>query len=131
MKTKHLLSLLLVILFTTTTFAQKSNAEKIIGCWVLKKMEFAQPDADAPKLSEEAMNSYVCFEKDGTFITRLGGQETNVVKGNYKLSTDGKKLSQSRDIDEEGIDEEAEITVLTDKLLELKHEFGTMYFVRK
>ena len=131
MTTKNLISLLLVILFTTTTFAQKSNAEKILGCWVLKKMEFTEAKPDDVNLSEEAMNSYVCFEKDGTFITRLGGQETNVVKGSYQLSADGKNLSQSRDIDDEGNDEEAEIMVLNDKKLELKHEFGTMYFEKK
>ena len=94
-------------------------------------MEFAEAKPDDANLSAEAMNSYVCFEKDGTFITRLGGQETNVVKGNYQLSADGKNLSQSRDVDDAGNDEEAEIMVLNDKKLALKHEFGTMYFERK
>ncbi|WNM18800.1 lipocalin family protein [Flavobacterium capsici] len=131
MNTKHLLCSLLVLLVTATTFAQKSNAEKILGCWVLKKMEFSNPANDAPELSEEAMNSYVCFEKDGTFTTRLGGNESEVVKGKYQISADGKTLTQSRDIQDEGNDEQAEISVLDDTKLELKLEFGVMYFVRK
>lgn len=129
MKIKHLLYLLVVA--TATSFAQQSNAEKVLGCWVLKKMEFSNPNEKTPELSEENMNTYVCFEKDGTFTTRLGGNESDVVKGKYQISADGKTLTQSRDIQDEGNDEQAEITVLNDKAMELKLEFGVMYFVRK
>lgn len=131
MKTKNLISSLIIFFFITSTLAQKSNAEKIVGCWVLKKMEFSNPTDDAPKLSEEAINSYVCFENDSTFITRLGGQESNVVEGKYQISADGKTLTQTRDYDAEGTDEKAEIAVLDDKIMELKLEFGMMHFVKK
>ena len=130
MNPKNLLNLL-IILFATTAFAQKTNAEKLIGCWVLKSMNYSKPLPDKLKLSKEAMNSTVCFDVDGKFITELGGENPLTVKGNYNLSVDGKTLSQSREVKDHDTDEEAEITQLDEKKLALTLEFGTMIFEKK
>ncbi|MGV9004657.1 hypothetical protein [Flavobacterium sp.] len=131
MKSKNLLTLLILFLFIATSFAQKSNAKSIIGCWVLKSMEYSKPLPDKLKLSDDAMNSTVCFDADGKFITQLGGENPLTVKGNYTLSADGKILSQSREVKDQDVDEEAEITQLDEKKLAMKLEFGTMIFERK
>lgn len=130
MKPKNLLNLL-IILFATTAFAQKTNADKLIGCWVLKSMNYSKPLPDNLKISKEAMNSNVCFDANGKFITELGGENPLTVKGKYNLSADGKTLSQSREVKDQDIDEQAEITQLDEKKLALTLEFGTMIFERK
>jgi hypothetical protein len=131
MTAKYRISILFVVFFMAISYSQNTNAEKILGCWVLKKMVYTDSIANSPTLSEEAINSYVCFENNGRFITRIGGQESKVVNGTYHISTDGTTLFQSSSIDLEDTAEQAEIALLTDKILELKVEFGIMSFERK
>lgn len=111
--------------------AQKNNAEKIIGCWIFKKIEFINPNDFSEEIIKEAKNTEVCFDTNGKFTTIKPGANAATITGVYSLSADGKTLSQKRDVSSEGIDEDAEIVVLDAENLTFKLEFGTMYLERK
>ena len=111
--------------------AQKSNAEKIIGCWIFKTFEFVNPDEFSKEIIKEAQNTEVCFDTNGKFTTIKPGTNAVTITGVYSLSADGKTLSQKRDVSSEGIDEDAEIVLLDAENMTFKLEFGTMLLQRK
>ena len=111
--------------------AQKSNAEKIIGCWTFKTFEFVNPDEFSKEIIKEAQNTEVCFDTKGKFTSTKSGANAFTITGVYSLSEDGKTLSQKRDIATDGIDEDAEIVVLDAENLIFKLEIGKMYLERK
>lgn len=111
--------------------AQKSNAEKIIGCWIFKTFEFVSPNEFSKEIIKEAQNTEVCFDTNGKFTTIKTGTNAATITGVYSLSADGKTLSQKRDFSSEGIDEDAEIVLLDAENMTFKLEFGTMLLQRK
>lgn len=117
------------------TVAQKTNAEKILGCWVFKKIEFKTQNDFSDQVAKEALNSVVCFTPDGKFTTTMAEAGSTPVSGSYEVSADGKTMTQKKDSsDDEGfesIEEDAEIEFLDDKQLIFKFGLGTIYFDRK
>jgi hypothetical protein len=128
--TKSLL-ILLVVLTSSTAMAQKENAEKILGCWVFKKIEYPS-EIDTPNDRAPSPNSVtVCFETAGKYTTTMVSS-TEVITGKYQISEDGNTINQQRDIQEEGtVDEAATIEFPDDKTIILKLEFASLYFERK
>lgn len=121
---------LLIAFSTFNAAAQKTNAEKIVGCWVFKKMEFNAEYDFSEQLIKQTLNTVVCFDTNGKFTSAKTG--STPVKGSYNISADGKTLSQKRDFSEDGsVDEDASIELLDDKHLQFKLDFGIMHFERK
>jgi hypothetical protein len=123
----------LFILSTSKSLAQKDNAEKILGCWILKKIEFTTKDDYSEELIKHAQNSLVCFTVDGKFTTTLAKTDEPII-GSYKISDNGKMMSQKSDLSDEDfvkIENDAEIEFLDDKQLVIKIESTTTYFERK
>lgn len=120
---------LLFTLASSAAQAQKSNAEKILGCWQFKEMQLSAPNEFSNELIKQAQNTVVCFTADGKFKTTKPNAAP--ISGTYTLSDDGKTIIQSRDIADESIDENAEIQFLDDKMLIFKLEFGVISFDHK
>ncbi len=134
MRNLKLFIYLLLTLTTANSFAQKDNAEKIIGCWILKKIEFSAKDEYSDELIKLAQNSLVCFSTDGKFTTTLAQPDATPMTGSYKISENGKTMSQKSDLSDEAfvrIENDAEIEFLDDKHLIFKFELTTTYFDRK
>ena len=126
---KTFLLLTFTLLFSKS-IAQKTNSEKILGCWSLKKMEFNANYDFAEELIKESKNSVVCFDSNGKFKTTKPGTSPITTNGSYKILLDGKKITQRRDLSDGNGEENAEIEFLDDKQLVLKLEIGFMYFER-
>ena len=118
-----------MLLLGTMAFSQKTNEKKILGCWTLKNMTFMAPDGESEALFKDAVNTEVCFLKDGKFTTKLPNT-TDLLKGSYHFSEDGKTLYQSRDVSDEGIDDPGQITLLDDKVLRFQTNGVEMEFER-
>ena len=126
------LFLSLCILSFLSNSAQKTNAEKILGCWVFKEIQFNNHENFSKELIKQAERSVVCFSSDGRIIMTKTADDTSPISGSFKISNDGKTLVQKRDLSDEGtIDDDAEIDFLDDKLLVFKVEFGKIAFERK
>ena len=126
------LFLSLCILSFLSNSAQKTNAEKILGCWVFKEIQFNNHENFSKELIKQAERSVVCFSSDGRIIMTKTADDTSPISGSFKISNDGKTLVQKRDLSDEGtIDDDAEIDFLDDKLLVFKVEFGKIVFKRK
>ncbi len=121
----------LFILSTSSSLAQKNNTEKILGCWIFKEIEFSEQVDFAEELIKNAKKTVVCFNSNGKYTSAKDETGSKTITGSYKISEDGKTLIQKRDISNDGVDENAEIEFLDDKLLVFKLEFGTMSFDRK
>ncbi len=124
--------LILLILFTTTTsHAQKENAQKIQGCWVFKKM-VAPASANIPQESMPPADSItVCFEANGKYTSTMANN-TAPITGQYQISADGKTITQQRDVQEENtFDEDAAIEFTNENSVILKLEYAHLYFERK
>jgi hypothetical protein len=119
------------VLSTLNSVAQKSNSDKILGCWEFKEIKFSEEVSFAEELIENARNTFVCFSSDGKFTSTKDKTTSKIISGSYQISEDGKTLIQKRDLPNDGVDENAEIDFLDDKLLIFKLEFGTMSFERK
>ena len=120
------------ILSTLNSTAQKINAEKIIGCWLFKEIQFNKQNNFSKEIIKQVEKSAVCFSVDGKFTATKTEDGFAPVMGTFKISDDGKTLIQKRDISEEGtVDDDAEIDFLDDKLLIFKLEFGKISFARK
>jgi hypothetical protein len=122
---------LMVVFSTMNVVAQKDNATKIVGCWILKKMELTDPKFMSAKMQEEALNSEVCFTADGKYSTAKRGKEQTQITGTYQFEDDGKTLTQKSDRNNGGMDEDATIALLNEQELVFEIEIGKMYFVRK
>jgi len=122
---------LVVVFFTMKVVAQQDNATKIVGCWILKKMELVDPKFMTAKMQEEALNSEVCFSADGKYNTVKRGNEKTAITGTYQFENDGKTLAQKSDRNNGGMDEDATIALLNEQELVFEIEIGKMYFVRK
>lgn len=126
------LFLSLCILSFLSNSAQKTNAEKILGCWVLKEIQFNNRENFSEDLIKQSEKTSICFGADGRFVTTKATDGSAAITGSFKISIDGKKLVQKRDYSEEGsIDDDAEIAFVDDKLLVFKVEFGKIVFKRK
>jgi len=123
--------ILMLVLFkiTTVSFAQKSNAETILGCWKFKRIEFFEQNDFNQGLLLEAKNTLVCFDEKGKFINRKSGMDGEI-PGTYSLSSDGKTLFQKGDFEENDTNISAVIKKLDANYLVLEIEFGVMYFER-
>jgi len=122
---------LLLALSSVKVVAQQEHAAKIVGCWILNKMEFTDPETKSADLEKEAKNAVICFSAAGKFTTTKAGNGKAPIIGTYHLSADGKTLIEARDKNDEGVDDNATIAVLNEKELVLETEFGKMYFARK
>ena len=120
-----------VVFSTMKVVAQQDNATKIVGCWILKKMELVDPKFMTAKMHEEALNSEVCFSADGKYNTVKRGNEKTAITGTYQFENDGKTLTQKSDRNNGGMDEDAIIALLNEQELVFEIEIGKMYFVRK
>lgn len=128
---KNLLLAFLTLL-AANAFAQKTNAEKIVGCWVLTKMELNDKSYFPKDQLEETQKATVCFSADGKFVTTKGGKGIEPIEGTYQVSDDGKKLTQRRKASMEGVvDDDAALEFLDDNHLTFTLEFGKMHFERK
>jgi hypothetical protein len=129
----HLKSLLIlfILLITTTSLAQKENAQKIQGCWVFKKM-VAPASANIPQESMPPADSItVCFEANGKYTSTMTNN-TAPITGQYQISADGKTITQQRDVQEENtFDEDASIEFPNENSIILKLEYAHLYFERK
>ena len=122
---------LVVVFSTMKVVAQQDNATKIVGCWILKKMELVDPKFMTAKIQEEALNSEVCFSADGKYNTVKRGNEKTAITGTYQFENDGKTLTKKSDRNNGGMDEDATIALLNEQELVFEIEIGKMYFVRK
>lgn len=122
---------LLLALSSVKVVAQKENATKIVGCWILNKMEFADPKMKQADLEKEAKNAVICFSAEGKFTTTKPSNAQSPITGTYQISADGKTLIEARDKNDEGVDDNATIALLNEHELVLETEFGKMYFGRK
>lgn len=123
---------LLTFFSLTNVLAQKTNAEKIVGCWILKKIEFNSKDEYSEELIKESKNSRVCFDSSGKFVTTKEN-ETTPIEGIYKVLSDDKTITQKTTTSEDDvnqIDIDAQIVAIDDKHLSIKMEFGTIFFER-
>src|SRR5690606_31589742 len=120
-----------ILLISTLTWSQEGNEKKILGCWILKSMEFDSKEDYDEETVQQSLNSVVCFEAGGKFTTTLTNN-AGVVTGSYEVADNGTTLIQKHDDDmfNQG-DDSAEIRKLDKTHLVLKHEMGTMLFVRK
>lgn len=116
---------------TANAVAQNANSEKILGCWILKKIEFNTQNDFSEDFNQQAQNSVVCFNSDGKFTTTKAGNSAVPINGSYKILDDGKTVTQKKALADESVEEDAEIEFLDDKHLIFKIEFGSMYFDRK
>jgi hypothetical protein len=131
MKLLKPIGFLVICVIAGNAWSQKTNAEKILGCWTLKEMVSPEVEANDPEMIEAARNSVVCFDATGKFtMDRPGGIEPQM-SGTYKISPDGKTMTQGRDIQDHGVDQDGEIVTLDDKHFVVKTEMVTMYFERK
>lgn len=133
MRNLKVIILLIFVFSASNMIGQKSNAEKILGCWIFDKVEFASENDYSEILLKQAKNSVVCFTPNGKFNTSINGVDP--VSGTYSISADGKTMTQKRDSSgEENLIElemEAEIQSLDDAVLVFSTEFGIMHFKRK
>ena len=127
-----------IIIFTLFVFstidcvAQKTNAEKIVGCWTFKKIDFNAKYDFSEGLIQQFKNSIVCFNLNGKFTTNKAGTNSVPKNGSYKISDDGKTLTQKNDLSKKGVvTDDAKIEFLDVENLILKLEFGNIYFERK
>lgn len=131
MKSPKAILFILFLSFATKFTAQTTNAEKIIGCWTFKKIEFNGEYDFAKNLVEQAKDSKLCFNTEGKFTNIKGAITKN---GTYQITKDGKILTHkttSNDKIETGSSEinvNAEILIINETSLALKIEIGIMYF---
>lgn len=114
---------------TAKSVAQKSTSEKILGCWILKKIEYNTKLDFSEELIKEAQNTVVCFDAKGKFTSTKA--DSTPITGTYKVLEDGKTITQKRDISDGSVDEDAEFEFPDDTHLIFKLEFGSMQFERK
>jgi hypothetical protein len=130
MKNLKLILVVVLLLSISKSMAQSTNSQKIIGCWSLKNMEFTQKVENPTELINNALNTLICFNTEGKFTTTKAG-ETSVVTGKFKVSEDGKTLHQTRDVQDEGNDEDGQIVLIDEKQLIFKTDYVTLIFDRK
>ncbi|WP_298396692.1 hypothetical protein [Flavobacterium sp.] len=123
---------LLTFFSLTNVFAQKTNAEKIVGCWILKKIEFNSKDEFSEELIKDSKNSRVCFDSSGKFVTTKEN-ETTPIEGSYKVLSDDKTITQTTTSEDNvnQIEIDAQIVTIDDKNLSIKMELGIIYFERE
>ncbi|AWA30872.1 hypothetical protein HYN48_12725 [Flavobacterium magnum] len=107
----YLAALLLCSFFSIGSHAQSNVKELVIGCWKIDSVN--SPETGAQMDLPDGASSIVCLKKDGRFTTTTGSM---TVEGDYKISEDGKTMTQSMD---GGMQDEGEISV-TDTALEIK-----------
>jgi hypothetical protein len=130
MKNLKLILVVVLLLSISKSMAQSTNSQKIIGCWSLKNMVFTEKVENPTELINNALNTLICFNTEGKFTTTKAG-ETSVVNGKFKVSEDGKTLHQSRDLKDEGNDEDGQIVLIDEKQLIFKTDYVTLIFDRK
>ncbi|WP_395066276.1 hypothetical protein [Flavobacterium sp.] len=123
---KIILSLIL-ILTVSNSIAQKTNSDKIIGCWEITKFEFTPANNNSAALIKDALHAVVCFNSKGTFTSQKANDKT-IINGKFNLSTDGTTLFQSSEAQNEATEEDAKIELLDDRHLILKTEYFIMSF---
>lgn len=129
MKVYQKILTLVFFMITTVSFAQKSKAYTILGCWKFKRIEFFEQNDFNQELLLEAKNTLVCFDEKGKFTNRKSNAKDEI-RGIYSLSADGKTLFQKGDFDEYDTNISAVINKLDPNYLVLEIEFGVMYFER-
>lgn len=92
-------------------------------------MEFTQKVENPTELINNALNTIICFNSEGKFTNSKTG-ETSIISGKFKVSEDGKTLHQSRDVNDDGNDEEGQIVLITEKQLIFKTDYVTLRFDR-
>jgi len=55
MKYSKLICGLILLLSISSSFAQKTNAQKILGCWILTKMEYSNPEEGSDELIKRSL----------------------------------------------------------------------------
>ncbi len=83
--------------FFSNINAQKIDVSKLLGKWVFERYEFIDMENDTAEMKRLSQGLVLCFENGNKFITtmKMEGGETEVVKGTYKVSSDGKYLIQN------------------------------------
>ncbi len=115
-----------VLFFTliahSTLIAQKLTEEKLLGCWKIKSIEFLQANKDSAELTKNIKSIFTCFEKNGKFTTKLKNEvDVQIIgTGTFNISADGKTLTQKRGADDGGIDESAEVVMVSNEEVSFK-----------
>ncbi|AWI26919.1 hypothetical protein [Flavobacterium pallidum] len=99
------------LFFSISSHAQNTVKDKVVGCWKIDAVIAA--DSGQKMDIPDSQSSLVCLKKDGRFTTTTSGR---TVEGDYKVSEDGKTMTQKMD---GGMEEEGAIAV-TDAALEIK-----------
>lgn len=120
----------LLLFVCTNSIAQSNNTQKIIGCWKITKFELKTKTENSSELIKDVINTEICFDSKGNFTTKKV-KEKSIVYGKFNLSEDGKTLFQSSHIENNDLEENAEIEVLNEKTLTLKGDYFTMIFEKK
>lgn len=128
--------LFLIFIFSNTnSIGQETNAEKIIGCWTFKKIEFTEQHDFSEEIIKQTKNAILCFYADGKFTNTNSGKIQG--NGTYKISDDGKTITQKSDLTSEDMevdsqnDIDAKINFLNEHSLSFELDFGIMYLERK
>jgi hypothetical protein len=120
----------LLLFVCTNSIAQSTNTQKIIGCWKITKFEFKTKTENSSELIKDVINTEICFDSKGNFTTKKV-KEKSIVYGKFNLSEDGKTLFQSSHIENNDLEEIAEIEVLNEKTLIIKGYYFTLIFEKK
>ena len=119
------------VLSTLNTSAQKSNTEKILGCWTFKEIQFSEKVNFEGQIIKWYKNNVLCFNSDGECTSTNNENKSKPFEGSYKISEDEKTLTQKWKESNNSEEENSEIKFLDNKLLVFKVEFGTMTYKRK
>ena len=103
------------------------------GCWKVKFVEFLEPSEDSALTVDMATKMVTCFDKNGKFITKMveGKDQIIVGTGTYKISLNGKTITQKRDADDGGVDAPGEIVKMNSKEFSIKVENVILHFEKK
>lgn len=121
----------ILILSLHSVWGQTNPTKLIVGCWKFQKMEFEDPKNIPSGIEAETKNTKVCFEADGSFVTRKGNNPEQPIHGQYSISPDGKKITQETLNIPDDMEIDAEIVKLDEKELVFKTLFGLLYFQKQ
>ena len=132
---KITLLLSLALLFHCHLNAQNATADKLLGCWKVKSVEFIQSAPNSDEIANSAKAMITCFEKDGKFTTKFmeNNKEIIVGTGKFTIEPDGKTIHSKRDVgaaDDDGIDAPGEIIKINDREFSIKVEDIILHYER-
>lgn len=119
---KLIFSIIILLVFAFDAVAQKVTAEKLVGCWEIKSIEFLQPMEDSIDMINNTKGLITCFTKDGKFVTKRKEDKgfQIVGTGTFDIRPDGKTIDQKNAASNNSVDESAEVLIRTDQKISFK-----------